>query len=184
MKKSRFAGAQIIGVLREQEAGETTDEVCRRHRISPPTFYRWKAKAWRPRGVGCVEERLRRELQRPAARRAPERGSLRQPLPGAHPHRALAAGPQPRPTPLGPRWPHTRRGSQAPRGRSATETRYQPKGLSHRERKGAGQKGIPAAAPKACHQRSRLRCARDRRRAQTGRADSLCRGPARLSANA
>jgi putative transposase len=35
---------QIIGVLREQEAGGTTGEVCRRHGISPQTFYRWKAK--------------------------------------------------------------------------------------------------------------------------------------------
>ena len=44
MKKSRFTEAQIIGGLREQEAGGTTDEVCRRHGISPQTFYRWKAK--------------------------------------------------------------------------------------------------------------------------------------------
>lgn len=44
MKKSRFSEAQIIGVLREQEARGTTDEVCRRHGISPQTFYRWKAK--------------------------------------------------------------------------------------------------------------------------------------------
>jgi putative transposase len=44
VKKSRFTEAQIIGVLREQEAGSPTAEVCRRHGISEQTFYRWKAK--------------------------------------------------------------------------------------------------------------------------------------------
>ena len=44
MRKARFNEAQIIGVLREQEAGSPTDEVCRRHGISQQTFYRWKAK--------------------------------------------------------------------------------------------------------------------------------------------
>lgn len=43
-KKSRFDEAQIIGVLREQEAGSPTADVCRRHGISEQTFYRWKAK--------------------------------------------------------------------------------------------------------------------------------------------
>jgi len=44
VKESRFNEAQIIGVLREQEAGSPTAEVCRRHGISEQTFYRWKAK--------------------------------------------------------------------------------------------------------------------------------------------
>ena len=44
VKKSRFNEAQIIGVLREQEAGSPTAELCRRHGISEATFYNWKAK--------------------------------------------------------------------------------------------------------------------------------------------
>ena len=44
MKRSRFTEEQIIGILREQEAGGKTAEVCRKHGISGATFYKWKAK--------------------------------------------------------------------------------------------------------------------------------------------
>jgi putative transposase len=44
MKGSRFTEEQIIGILKEQESGSTTLDVCRRHGISSPTFYKWKAK--------------------------------------------------------------------------------------------------------------------------------------------
>jgi putative transposase len=44
MKPSRFTEEQIIGILREQEAGGKTAEVCRKHGISSATFYKWKGK--------------------------------------------------------------------------------------------------------------------------------------------
>lgn len=44
MKRARFTEEQIIGILREHEAGAATSEVCRKHGISSATFYKWKAK--------------------------------------------------------------------------------------------------------------------------------------------
>ena len=44
MKRSRFTEEQIIGILREQESGQKTADVCRHHGVSEATFYKWKSK--------------------------------------------------------------------------------------------------------------------------------------------
>jgi putative transposase len=44
MKRLRFSEEQIIGILKEQESGAATADVCRRHGVSSTTFYNWKAK--------------------------------------------------------------------------------------------------------------------------------------------
>jgi putative transposase len=65
MQRSRFTEEQIITVLREQEAGVKTAEVCRKHGVSEATFYKWKAKYG---GMDVSDQAiLRAELSRAGA---------------------------------------------------------------------------------------------------------------------
>jgi len=44
MKRSRFTEEQIIGILKEHQAGHSASDLCRRHGISDATFYSWRKK--------------------------------------------------------------------------------------------------------------------------------------------
>lgn len=44
MRKSRFTEEQIIGILKEHQAGVPAAEVCRKHGISDATFYKWRSR--------------------------------------------------------------------------------------------------------------------------------------------
>jgi putative transposase len=65
MKRSRFTEEQIIGMLKEQEAGAKTADVCRKHGVSEATFYKWKAKYG---GMDVSEARRLRALEDENAR--------------------------------------------------------------------------------------------------------------------
>ena len=60
MKQSRFSEEQIIGILREQESGIAVKDLCRKHGVSSPTFYKWKAKYG---GMEVSEARKLRTLE-------------------------------------------------------------------------------------------------------------------------
>jgi putative transposase len=65
MTKSRFTEAQILGMIKEQEAGLPTSELCRKHGLSPATFYKLKAKYG---GMDLSDSRRLKQLEDENAR--------------------------------------------------------------------------------------------------------------------
>ena len=74
--KKRHTEEQIIGILKEQEAGMPTVEVCRRHGISPAASSKWKSK------FGGQADRQVGWCRRPVCRRAPRCIAYHTPLCG------------------------------------------------------------------------------------------------------
>ena len=60
MKRKNYSEEKIIAILKEHEAGVPTAEVCRKHNISSPTYYKWKAKYG---GLGVSELKRLKELE-------------------------------------------------------------------------------------------------------------------------
>jgi len=60
MKKSRFTETQIVSILNEADSGMKVQEVCRKHGISPATYYSWKSKYG---GLGASELKRIKELE-------------------------------------------------------------------------------------------------------------------------
>ena len=60
MKRKRYTEEQIIGILKEHEAGVTVQELVRQHGMSEQSFYRWKSKYG---GMEVSEAKRLRELE-------------------------------------------------------------------------------------------------------------------------
>ena len=65
MRKSKFSESQIVSVLQEGEAGVAVAEILRKHGISRPTYFNWKAKYG---GTSVPELRRLKELEQENAK--------------------------------------------------------------------------------------------------------------------
>ncbi len=61
MKKARFTETQIIGILKEEDAGIPVKEICRKHGISDATYYNWKSKYG---GMSASDLKRLKEMER------------------------------------------------------------------------------------------------------------------------
>jgi putative transposase len=60
MRSSRFTESQIVSILKEADAGMPAKEICRKHGISSPTYYKWKSRYG---GLGASELKRIKELE-------------------------------------------------------------------------------------------------------------------------
>ena len=74
MRKSKYTEEQIIGFLRQVEAGMPVKELCRKHGFSDASFYKWRAKYG---GMNVSEAKRLKELES-------ENGKLKKLLAEAH----------------------------------------------------------------------------------------------------